>query len=205
MKQSTHRTIKFSILVRIEHFPSFVISKAKYKSFSINFNNTEWFIMIRLYKCGQTSNDDICVTSSSTEQPETLGAFLCGKRSDRKECSFDVNAIFKFKRPSTAMELRFSHKFNFNSTEHYYDSWGSRKSARINVILLYHFLSIFCLTVNFRIFWTSAMVIWLIIHSNCSSTFQFLNANRFSFIDEWIFDLSMYNLTDLKMYFRFYP
>ena len=42
LKQSTHRNIQFSIL--IENFHSFVTSKAKYESVSINFNNTEWYI-----------------------------------------------------------------------------------------------------------------------------------------------------------------
>ena len=133
LSQSTHRTIKFSILVHIEHFHSFVTSKAEYESVSINFNNTEWYIKIRLYKYCQTSKEDIRVTSSSSDQPETLGAFVCGKRSDRKECSFDVEESFKFKRPTTAQENRESHKFCFNSTKQY-ESWGYRNFAKIDVI-----------------------------------------------------------------------
>ena len=131
LKQSTHRTIQFSVLV--ENFPSFVTSKAEYKSVSINFNNTEWFVKIELHKYGQTSKESVSVTSSSTERPETLAAFVYGKRSDWIECSFFVGATFKFKRPSTTDEMRYSHKFSFNSTTNL-NSWGCRQLARIDVI-----------------------------------------------------------------------
>ena len=177
MKQSTHRTIKFSILVRIENFPSFVISKAKYKSVFINFNYTEWFIKIRLYKYCQTSKQNIHVTSSSSEQPETLGAFLCGKRSDQKKCSFVVEATFKLRKIPRAMEWRYSQKFCFTSTKSC-DIWGYRDFTKIDVILLYLFLLVL-LTTNFRIFWTRAMAIWLITHLKCSSMYHFLSVNKF--------------------------
>ena len=131
LKQSTQRTIQFSILV--ENFHSFVTSKAEYESVSINFNNTEWYIYVQLFKYCLTSKEYIRITSSSTEQPETLGVFVCGRRSDQKECSFDVDETFKFKRPLTAKEVRYSHKFNFNSTRNL-DSWGSRQLSRIDVI-----------------------------------------------------------------------
>ena len=126
--------------------------------------------------------DYIPVTSSSPDEPETLGAFLWGVRSDRKECSFDVDATLKFKRPSTASEFRDSNsdKYCFNSTNRYRCvAWGYPNLARINVILLCNFLSPFCLTINFRIFWTSAMAIWKIAHLNCSSMSSFLSVNRF--------------------------
>ena len=135
LSQSTHRSIKFSILVHIENFHSFVTSKTEYESVSVNFNNKEWFIVINLYKYCQTDNKYIVVTSSSPEQPEFFAAFVYGGRSDKKECSFDVNGTFKFKRPSTAKEVRCSHKFSFNSTNYYYDNWGCHQLARIDVIL----------------------------------------------------------------------
>ena len=140
LSQSTRRTFKFSISVHIENFPSFVTSKAECQSVSVNFNNTEWYIYVQLFKYCLTSKEYIRITSSSTEQPETLGVFVCGRRSDRKECSFDVNAIFKFKRPSTAREMQFSqsHKFCFNSTKHY-AAWGYRNFAKIDVILALSF------------------------------------------------------------------
>ena len=155
LKQSIRRNIQFSILVHIENFPSFVTSKAEYDSVSINFNNTEWYVRIELYKFYQESNEYIRVTPSSADQPETLAAFVCGERSDQKECAFDVDATFKFKQP--AREDRESHKFCFNLTKHY-DSWGYRKLARIDVILDLLFVVIF-FTVNFRIFWTFEMAI----------------------------------------------
>ena len=179
LKQSTHRNIQFSIL--IENFHSFVTSKAEYESVSIDFNNTKWFIKIELYKCGQTSNNDIHVTPSSTERLETLVVFVCGRRSDQKEYSFAVDTILKFKQPIAAKEIQFSQKFEFTSTKNYL-AWGYRSFAKIDVILLYHFLSNFCLTVNFRIFLTSARAIWLIIHSSFSLTYQFLSVNEFLLI-----------------------
>ena len=141
LKQSTQRTIQFSVLV--ENFRSFVTSKAEYESVSINFNNTEWYVRIELYKYCQESNEYIRVTPSSPEQPETLGLFLCGRRSDQKECSFDVGATFKFKRPRTAQKNRISHKFCFNLTNHD-ESRGERRFGRIDVILaLSFFLNFF--------------------------------------------------------------
>ena len=133
LKQSTNRTIEFSILV--ENFPSFVTSKAEYKSVSTYFNNTEWYISIEWFKYSQTSKQNIYVTPSSSDQPETLGAFVYGRRSDQKECSFNVGAIFKFKQPLRAENFgHFSHKFIFNSTNDY-DARGSRAVARIDVFL----------------------------------------------------------------------
>ena len=165
LSQSTHRNIKFSIL--IENFNSFVTSKAECNSLSINFNNTEWYIYVQLYKYDQTSNEYICVTPSSSDQPETLAAFLCGRRSDRKECSFNVDEIFKFKQPSTAREYRLLRKFSFDSTKDYFD-WGYRNFARIDVIFAFFYFFFIFLRINFRLFWTSAMAIWLINHLNCS-------------------------------------
>ena len=171
LSQSTHRNIKFSILVHIENFPSFVISKAKCQSVSVNFSNTEWHIRVQLFKYCQAGKEFILVTPSSSDQPETLSVCLCGRRSDRKECSFNVDALFKFKQPVTAQQKRYLHKFGFDSTTHYFN-WGYRKFAQINVIFaLFYFLRI-----NFRIFWTSAMAIWLINHLNCSLMSPFLSA-----------------------------
>ena len=98
--------------------------------------------MIRLYKCGQTSNDDICVTSSSPEQPETLASFICGEHNDPKECAFDVDATFKFKQPIAAKEMKFSQKFEFALTKNY-TGYGYRNFAKIDVIFNLLFLSTF--------------------------------------------------------------
>ena len=156
-KQLTTSRTQFSFLVRIENFPSFVTLKASFDTKQIDVYGTKWFIGIDLHKCGKTSKEDILVTSSSTDQPEFLGAFVCGTRFDRKECSFDVHSTFKFKRPTSAQENRESHKFCFNSTKQN-ASWGYRKLARIDVILDLLFVVI-PFTINFRIFWTFAMAI----------------------------------------------
>ena len=122
-------------MVRIDNFPLFVTSKADSDIKHFNAYGTEWYISIQLYKYCQRSKEHNRVTSLSiNDQPETLGAFVCGTRSDRKECSFDVDAIFKFKRPSAARELRYSEKFSFGPTKHY-DARGYIQFALIDVIL----------------------------------------------------------------------
>ena len=126
-------------MIRIENFPSFVISKAQFYSRRITAYGTEWYIGIRLYKYCQTSKANILVTPSSIDQPETLGASVCGERSDQKECSFDVGATFKFMQPATVREDQLLQKFYFNSTK-YYDGWGLRNFGRIDVILLCYLL-----------------------------------------------------------------
>ena len=124
------------MMIRIESFPSFVISKAQLESKRINAYGTEWYVKIGLYKYCQTSKKYIRVTSSSSDQPETLGAFLCGRRSDQKECLFIIDKTFKFKQDSADPEYwsSSSNKFVFNSTNHYHNSWGYFNLARINVI-----------------------------------------------------------------------
>ena len=126
-------TNKFQVMIRIDSFPSFVTSKAVFETERITAFGTEWYISIELYKYCQISKANILVTPSSIDQPEALAAFVCGRRNDRKECSFDVDATFKFKRPSTAREFRYSHKFSFNSAKNC-ASWGDRQFARIDVI-----------------------------------------------------------------------
>ena len=122
------------MMIRIDSFPFFVISKDQFDTKRINAYGTEWHINIQLYKYCQTSKEFIQVTSSPSDQPETLATFVCGKRSDRKEFAFDVDATFKFKQPTTAQENRLSHKFCFNSTKQY-ESWGYRNFAKTDVIL----------------------------------------------------------------------
>ena len=110
-------------MIRINNFPTFVTSKAVFDTKRINAYGTEWFVKILLCKYCQTNKVYIPVTPSSIDPPETLGAFVCGMRRDRKECSFDVDATFKFKQPATASEYQLSHKFSFNSTK-YYETFG---------------------------------------------------------------------------------
>ena len=131
-------TIKFQVMSRINNFPSFVTSKAEFDTKRINAYGAEWFIAIEWYKYCQTGKKYIHVTSSSPDQPETLGVFLYGIRSDQKECSFVVEATFRLKQKSTAREWRYSHKFCFTSTKNC-DSLGYRNFERIDVILLCNF------------------------------------------------------------------
>ena len=166
-------------MIRIDDFPSFVNSKDLFNSKRINVYGAEWYITFELLKYCQTNKHHILVNSTSTDQPETLGVFVVGRRSDQKECSFVVETTFKLKHISTAREWRNSHKFCFTSTKNC-DTWGYRDFMRIDVILFIIFCQLFwLLTINFRIFWTSTKDICLITHSNCSLMFQFQNMNEF--------------------------
>ena len=131
-------TTKFQQMIRINNFPSFVTSKADFDTKRINAYGTEWYVKIPLYKYCQTSKEYIHVTSSSPDQPETLGVFVHGIRSDQNECSFNVEATFKLRGISTAKQERYSHKFCFTSTKNL-DTWSYRNFKRIDVILLCHF------------------------------------------------------------------
>ena len=122
-------------MIRIEGFSSFVASRNEFNSNRISVggkDKCEWDISLQFCRYNRIRKEFFCVISSSPE-PETLGAFVCGTRSDQKECSFDVDAIFRFKRPSTAPDCRYSHKFDFNSENRHYDSWGYWDLARIDV------------------------------------------------------------------------
>ena len=122
------------MMIRIDRFPSYVISKAEFDSKPISAYGAEWYINIRLYKYYQTDKKYIHVTSSSLDQPETLAAFVFGRRRDRKECSFNVDATSKFIQPDTAQEDMESHKFVFSSTKQCI-GWGRPEFARIDVFL----------------------------------------------------------------------
>ena len=102
-------TTKFQQMIRINNFPSFVTSRAEFYTKRINAYGTEWYIAIEWFKYCQTGKEYILVNSTSTDQSDTLGVFVCGGRSDQKECSFDVEAIFKLRQISTATEGRYSH------------------------------------------------------------------------------------------------
>ena len=183
-------TTKFQQMIRINNFLSFVTSKAEFDTKRINAYGAEWYIAIEWYKYCQTGKEYIPVTSSSPDQPDTLGVFVHGIRSDQKECSFNVEATFKLRGISTAKQERYSHKFCFTSTKNL-DTWGYRNFKRIEVILLYRFFFPALSTTNFRIFWTWRMAIWLITHSNCSLTFQFQNVNE-------SLDWPILNLSDIE-------
>ena len=136
-------------MIRIDDFPSFVTSKDLFNSKRINAHGADWFISVDLNEYCQTSQKYKQVTSSSPDQPEMLGVFVCGRRNDQKKCSFVVEATFRLRTKSTANIGRYSQKFCFTSTNNC-DSRGYRDFMRIDVILLYHFL-LALLTINFRV------------------------------------------------------
>ena len=84
-------------MIRIDDFPSFVASKDVFNTKRINAYGAEWYIAFELCKFCQTNNEHKFLKSISTDQPETLGVFVVGRRSDQKECSFNVEATFKLR------------------------------------------------------------------------------------------------------------
>ena len=135
---------KLSFLIRLEHFPTYVTSKGVFCTRDFNINNTRWFISIELRKYCQTSGKYIIITPDSSDQPETLGAYIHGERHYRytgidKEYSFDVEAQFKFKQVPTANIYNFSRKFCLNSLNEYTTNWGKPKLAKIEVAFIFAF------------------------------------------------------------------
>ena len=128
--------IRFQIGIRIENFPSFVSTKVRYYSDDVIVNDTKWYIALSLTKYCKNEKKYIHVTPSSNDQPEALGAGIFGKRSDAKDCSFIVNAPFKFKQPSQSQVKGFrffGRKFCLNTTNNYHQGWGIDKIAKIDV------------------------------------------------------------------------
>lgn len=126
------------MMLRIDSFPSFVNSCAEFSTKRISFNGAEWHLKFELYKYCQTTKKNILLTQSSPGQPETLGVFVCGTRGDPRECSFDVDAAFAFKRPPAVTEHRLlSHKYCFSEAKNF-DSWGYPQLAKIPVSLTLH-------------------------------------------------------------------
>ena len=125
---------QFQIGIRIENFPSFVATKANYFTDDVIVNETVWYISLALVKYCQNKKKYIHVPPSSNNQPEALGAFIFGKRSDEKDSSYIVNATFKFKQPSTAKIFWFLVRFDLNTTNDYQKGMGVNAKAKIDVI-----------------------------------------------------------------------
>ena len=125
-----------SLLIRIDNFPSFVTSKARHNTRDIILNNnTRWYFLVAagMRKYCQTSEKYICINTDTSDQPETLGAFVIGKGID---CSFDVVAKFKFKKPHPLdAKNEFTIKFCFNSSNN--DGWGFSDLAKINLTFFF--------------------------------------------------------------------
>ena len=132
---------KFSLLIRLEHFPTYVTSKGNFYTRAININDTRWYISISLRKYCQTSGKYNIVTPDSSDQPETLGAHIQGEqRGVKKNCSFDVKAKFKFKHVPTAKGHNLKHKFCLISSNNYACRCGTSKLAKIKVYFIFAFL-----------------------------------------------------------------
>ena len=130
---------KFSLLIRLEHFPTYVTSKGVFLTRNINVNKTRWYIFISLRKYCQTSGKHIIITPDSSDQPETLGAHIYGSHSIKKDCSFDAEAQFKLKQVPTANDHNFTRKFCLNSSNNYACCRGTSKLAKIEVAFIFAF------------------------------------------------------------------
>ena len=131
-----------SLLIRIDNFPSFVTSKDFDYTRDIIVNNTHWFIVVVMTKYCQTSAKHVVIKPETSDQPETMVAFIKGKREKESiDCSFDVVAKFKFKQPHPMDdENKLTKKFCFNSSNGYEDVGLALELAKINVIFTF-FLS----------------------------------------------------------------
>ena len=139
LKHESFTLTKLSLIIRIDNFPSFVTSKAHHYTREIILNNTRWYITVYMLKYCQTSSKYILVNADTSDQPETLGAFVRGKREKGSiDCSFDVVAKFKFKQPHpTDDKNEFTKKFCFNSSNDYEFGWGYGDLAKINVVFTF--------------------------------------------------------------------
>ena len=154
---STDKT-QLQTSIRIDDFPSFVNSKAKYEAKASTVNGIECFIGIELKKYCHKSKSYITLNSSSPGNAEFLGIYIRCKNATRNRISFSFDAIIKFKR-NFVVKNGFLSRNNKRSFE-----------AKIDVFFFYFVKSnVFELKLQiiFRIFLTSKMAIWLETHSKC--------------------------------------
>ena len=102
---STDKT-QLQTSIRIDDFPSFVNSKAKYEAKAGTASSIEWRIVIELTKYCHESKSYITLNSSSPESAEFLGIYIyCVKRIRPSPISFNLDAVLKSK------HTHFSNKF----------------------------------------------------------------------------------------------
>lgn len=144
LKQTSFTQNKLSLFIRIENFPTFVTSKAKYISRYINVNNTQWCIHIWLT---DGTYNNITQASSDQDQPKFLFIGVCGKveKSLCKECSFNVTAKFALKQHATAT-TEATCKLCFNASNQYKNGFSLIK-LKLDVTFYFILFSYF-----FRIF-----------------------------------------------------
>lgn len=101
----------------------------------INISNTRWYISIELEKYCRGTGEYIEITPESTDQPETLAAYVYGDGRNSNEGSFDVKAKFMLTHLSTVKTKMINGKFSFNSSNKYEDAKGVSKLALIEVAI----------------------------------------------------------------------
>ena len=114
---STDKT-QLQTAIRIDDFPSFVNSKAKYETKAGTVNGIECFIGIKLRKYCHESKRYITLNSSSPGNAEFLGIYICCKNAASKRISFYFDAILKFKRNFVVKNgflSRFNNKRSFEA------------------------------------------------------------------------------------------
>lgn len=128
---SAHGTFKTQMIIKIDHFPSFVRSKGTYATERFYVHGTKWYILFDLVN-RQSDNAYVCA-DKLVGRAEFLAGFVYARLDGGKQCLFDVEATFKFKHPSTAPERRFSHKYNLAETSVSYYGFGIRSFGRVEV------------------------------------------------------------------------
>ena len=137
LKQNSFTQNKLSLLIRIDDFPSFVASKGRCFTRDIDVNNTWWYICISLDKWCETRERYTALTPESSDQPDILSACIWGNDAEnRKICSFDVAAIFKFKQLEAVEEIKLIGKFHFNPSNENKHNSDFPILAKIEVIFL---------------------------------------------------------------------
>ena len=116
----------------------------------VNVDISQWQVSTHLQKYCQTTQKYISITPASTEQPETLAVYIHGGIGIHEDHSFDVTAKIKLKRPSTATQHEFSHKFCFNASNGFAHALGFPNIARIDVLFRHFFINLNLHLVHFE-------------------------------------------------------
>ena len=140
LKQNSVARNKLLLLIRIDDFPAFVASKARCFTRDINVNNIWWYIGICMDKWNDLG-EYITITPETPDQPDDLNAYIRGSgvgniSNDR---SFDVTAIFKFKHPGNAEEIKLTDEFCFNSSNGYEHAGRGTAKTLAEIDVLFNF------------------------------------------------------------------
>lgn len=152
LEQTSFTKNKLSLLIRIDNFPAFVSSKADCHTRAITINNVRWFIALNFAKFYQTSGKYDLIKQES-DKAEILTAFLIGVgagRSVNKDCTFDVEATFKFQNRPWIDQKTINNKFYF-SAKNEYQARALLELARIEVNFIIIFFLSFCASKNLHL------------------------------------------------------